>query len=367
MNKKAMNILKALLLVLGAAIVVFLLYFAYVSLSYSRIPDNQELSVENNQEKVMETGKTYSAVTYNVGFGAYCPEFTFFLDEADWKDGSHTTGKNGRGITRDIVIDNVEDQAAVLRDIGADFILLQEVDEDSTRSYHIDMVSYFAATFPFMSNVYAVNFHSPWLNLPVLDPIGIINGGIQTLSRFNVEEATRYSYPIASDFSKIFDLDRCFTVHKIPVEGGKTLVLINSHLSAYDEGGVIRQQQLQLLNSFITDEYNKGNWVIVGGDFNHALGKEYIDAYQTEQLVPKWANVLDNEDLPPHFSIVKPENGMETASCRNPDTPYKEGVNYITIVDGFIVSDNVEATSLVYDIDFRNSDHQPVVLSFTLK
>ena len=196
-----------------------LIYFLYVLLSFYRIPDNTELAIENNQSRIVEQGVEYTAVTYNVGFGCYSQEFSFFMDEAEWKDGSHTRGVYGKGMSREDVIENVETQAAVLRDIRPDFILLQEVDTDSTRSYHIDMASYFEETFPFMGGTYTSNFHSPWLNLPVLDPIGAVNSGILTLSRFKTDYAVRRSYPIASDLSKLFDLDRFFTFERIPVKG----------------------------------------------------------------------------------------------------------------------------------------------------
>ena len=367
MNKKSKSFLKALLLLLAGALVVVLIYFLYVLLSFYRIPDNTELAIENNQSRIVEQGVEYTAVTYNVGFGCYSKEFSFFMDEAEWKDGSHTRGVYGKGMSREDVIENVETQAAVLRDIRPDFILLQEVDTDSTRSYHIDMASYFEETFPFMGGTYTSNFHSPWLNLPVLDPIGVVNSGILTLSRFKTDYAVRRSYPIASDLSKLFDLDRCFTVERIPVEGGKTLVLINSHASAYDEGGIIRAQQMEMLFSFMEEEYKKGNWVIVGGDFNHVLGIEYKEAFPTEQLIHVWAYVIDDSDLPDHFSIVKPENGFEESTCRSADSPYKEGINYSTIIDGFIVSDNVKAMADIYHTGYVESDHQPVVMTFTLK
>ena len=38
---------------------------------YYRIPDNKKLSIGNNQTQVLQIGKTYSATTYNVGFGTY--------------------------------------------------------------------------------------------------------------------------------------------------------------------------------------------------------------------------------------------------------------------------------------------------------
>ena len=367
MKRNLKNILVALLLVVSALVLTVLIYLAYVIFSYSRIPDRTELEVENQSQRILEKNTEYSAVTYNVGFGAYSDEFSFFMDEAEWEDGSHTQGKYGKGISREDVIANVEGQAAILRDILPDFILLQEVDEDSTRSYHIDMVQYFKDTFPYMNSTYAINYHSAWLNLPLLDPIGIINSGCVTLSRFFVQYAERRSYPLATDLSKFFDLDRCFTVERFPVDGGKTLVLVNSHMSAYDEGGVIRKAQLDMLTSFMAEEYEKGNWVIVGGDFNHSLGQEFREAFPSEQVIPEWAKVLDDEDLPDHFALVKPENGMETPSCRNADTPYEEGKNYSTVLDGFIVSDNVLATATVYDTGFLYSDHNPVILNFTLK
>ena len=367
MNRKTKCVLTSLILIAAAILVIIAAYASYVLFSFYRIPDNQALDVKNNQERILQKGKEYSALTYNVGFGAYDQDFSFFLDSADWKDSSHTTGKYGKAISRNHLIENVEGQAAVLRDNQADFILLQEVDTDSTRSYHINMVRYFEETFPFLGSTFASNFHSPWLNLPIPDPVGIVNSGILTLSRYNISQSVRRSFPIASDMSKLFDLDRCFNVNRIPVEGGKTLVLINSHMSAYDEGGVIREAQLKMLIQYMQEEYSKGNWVIVGGDFNHCLGKEYQDAYPSLQVVPGWAYILDNENLPSNFSLVKPENGLETATCRNADSPYEEGVNYRTIVDGFIISDNIDAKSLVIDTDFRYSDHQPVLMKFTLK
>lgn len=356
----------ALLLIVAATVIVAATYMAYVFLSYSRLPEKMELEVMNQSEKTVEVGKEYTALTYNIGYGSLSDDYSFFLDEADWKDGTHTVGKYGKGLSRNSIIENIEGEAAVLREVLPDFILLQEVDEDATRSYHINEAEYFMATFPYMNATYAENFHSPWLNLPLTDPHGIVNAGLLTLSRFRINYAERRSYPIADDFSKLFDLDRCFSVQRFPVEGGKTLVLVNSHMSAYDEGGVIRKLQLELLTSFMEEEYAKGNWVIIGGDFNHSLGEEFVEAFKTEQLVPGWANVLDNKDLPEHFSIVKPENGLEVASCRNLDTPYQKDVTYTTILDGFIVSDNIKAESVIIDTDFRWSDHQPVVMTFTL-
>lgn len=367
MKRTLKNILIAFLLIIVATIVVIAIYASYLFLSYSRIDDKTELTIKNQTQANVKQGEEYSIVTYNVGFGCYSPEFSFFMDEADWKNGKHTVGVYGRGINKNDVIKDTLGTGDVLRSINPDFILLQEVDEKATRSFNINMRSYYEDLFSSMNSIYAVNFHSQYLNLPLYDPHGIVNAGLLTLSKYKSSKAERISYPVSSALSKIADLDRCFSIERFITDNGKELVIINNHMSAYDEGGVIRKAQLDTLNSYLETEYKKGNYVIVGGDFNHALGEEYANAFKTDQLLPEWVSILNDSDLPSGFSIVKPENGFSVPTVRSCDIPYTKGVNYLTIVDGFIVSDNIDASSYVYDTDFSYSDHQPVVLTFILK
>ena len=59
-----------------------------------------------------------------------------------------------------------------------------------------------------------------------------------TFSRHEGGGAEQRSYPVDDSFIvKFTDLDRCFAVLRVPVENGRELVLINSHMSAYDAGG----------------------------------------------------------------------------------------------------------------------------------
>jgi hypothetical protein len=57
-------------------------------------------------------------------------------------------------------------------------------------------------------------------------------------------------------------------------------------------------------------------------------------------------------------------------SCRSLDRPYdgnREGFQFY-LIDGFIISPNVQLNSVrTVDLDFRNSDHNPVMLNFSLK
>ena len=342
-------------------------YVIYMQANYYRIEDHAPLEVKNNPEQILKTGEEYSAVTYNIGFGAYGPDYSFFMDTGEMEDGTATAGKYGKAASRESVEENTKGATETLAGLDADFMLLQEVDVDADRSYHIDQVKEVKAEFPDYGNVFANNFHSAYLFYPFSDPHGAVDAGLLSFSRYRIEEAERRSYPVDNSFiTKFTDLDRCFAVMRLPVEGGRELVLINSHMSAYDEGGLIRAKQLELLNSVMEEEYQAGNYVIVGGDFNHALGEEAAEGFLSEQKFPAWVAVLTQEDIADGITIMRAENELDVPTCRGADIPYKKGVNFTTVVDGFLVSDNVKATAENVDTDFGYSDHNPVLLQFEL-
>ena len=187
--------------------------------------------------------------------------------------------------------------------------------------------------------------------------------GITTLSKYKIDSTTRRSFPVDNSFpNKFFDLDRCFILSRIPLSNGKELVLINLHMSAYDKGGTIRALQLAMLNAVLREEYDKGNYVIAGGDFNHDIA-DSLNLFATEQKVPEWVFVLTDNDLTENFSFAAAVNAP---TCRSTDMPYVKGSNYTVVIDGFIVSDNVNATFIEnIDLDFEFSDHNPVRLTFS--
>lgn len=76
MKKGMKKILKYLGIIVLIVLVLLLAYIIYLFASYHRIPDNQPLQVEQTKESIssgdtLTTEKEYSALTYNIGFGAY--------------------------------------------------------------------------------------------------------------------------------------------------------------------------------------------------------------------------------------------------------------------------------------------------------
>ena len=361
---------KFLIVVLSLFLLLVILvcsYIVYMNSSYYRIEDNLSLEVINNQKISLEKDTEYSILTYNIGFGAYDQEYSFFMDVGTMKDGTVMTGKSSRGMSQENVLKNTKGSIHLINELATDFILLQEVDVKATRSYQINQKEMIENSLSHYGGVFALNFHTPYMLYPFYEPHGSVEAGLLTLSRYEISSAKRMSYPVDNGFfAKFFDLDRCFVITRYEVGNDKELVLINNHMSAYDEEGIIRAKQLELLNAMMKQEYDQGNYVIVGGDFNHVLNIDE-EAFLSEQLVPSWVNSLSDEELPDGMKIVNASNNLEVATCRASDIPYIKGVNYMTILDGFIISDNIVANAENIDADFMYSDHNPVKLTFKLK
>ena len=343
-------------------------YVFYLQDGYFRYEDNLPLAIDNQMSKLITKDGKYSALIYNVGFGAYDQDYSFFMDTGVMKNGEKVKGKYGQGRSYSDVDFNITNSALEAEKQNADFYMFQEVDIKATRSFGINEKEKIEASLSEYSSVYASNFHSRFLFYPLTNPHGSVEAGLLTLGKYEIASATRKSYTVDEGFLiKFFDLDRCFSVERYKIEDAENeFVLVNHHMSAYDEGGLIRKKQMQELFDFADEEYKKGNYIVIGGDFNHALsGSENL--YKTEQEFPNWVSVFPEDELPEGFSVVKPDNFGDVATCRTADIPYEKGVNYETIVDGFIISDNISASSTIIDLEYLYSDHNPVLLNFEFK
>lgn len=378
---------KIFIIVLAAVIGLPLLtvggYVLYVVCSYHRIGNKSlDVSKGTNAKEKINSNEEISITSFNIGFGAYSPDYTFFLDEGINEDGTKTIGKYGKGISKDDVQKNVDGIKETIQSLNSDIFLLQEVDIDSDRAYHINQKETLDACYPIYDKTFAINFDSAYLFYPLNDPHGKSKAGLSTMSSFSITSSERKEYTIANSFSKFFDLDRCFSVNRIQTDNDKELVLINSHMSAYDEGGLIRNKQIKELYSFMKEESDKGNFVIAGGDFNHdLLTSNPMYSYTREnfafkdmikQQMPTWLNFMFEEDSTSPFDEgFKIYADNSEPSCRDCDVVWDRGSTYVSTVDGFIVSDNVKVNSIkttkVGENGFAYSDHQPTTLKFELK
>ena len=81
------------------------------------------------------------------------------------------------------------DILAEIESVGADFTLLQEVDQNSARTYGInEMQEYVSGSG--QNAAYALNYSCAFVPYP-LPPIGRVNSGLETLTPWAVGEAER--------------------------------------------------------------------------------------------------------------------------------------------------------------------------------
>ncbi|MCH5275878.1 MAG: endonuclease/exonuclease/phosphatase family protein [Lachnospiraceae bacterium] len=364
MKKGWKTALKVVLCVLGVLVLTVGIYVAYVFINWYRVEDNLPLTVETtgrDADSALTVGETYRIVSYNVGFGAYSDDYSFFMDG----------GKESRARSEAAVNENIGGAAEEMLRLDPDFLLIEEVDVDGTRSWHINELNLIKEVLGdrYLNSTFAQNYDSPYLFWPLFEPHGANQSGIAVFSRYPIASALRRSLPIEESLMRLVDLDRCYSIQRIPVPGSNNeLVLYALHLSAYTSDGTIATKQLQMLFTDMLEESEAGNWCIAGGDFNKDLLGDGGEVFGISGPEYTWAQVIPAELIPEALSVIAPfDANNPVPSCRNSDIPYGED-NFCVTVDGFVVSSNVEViASEVIDTGFRFSDHNPVYMDFILR
>lgn len=347
---------KLLAWVLGTILLLVGGFLLYATLTDYKPEEKITLDIVNNQTPIVKEGQPITITTFNIGYAGLDKNQDFFMDG----------GSMSRSSSEEQTRQNLKNISTFLKKAASDIYLLQEVDQASTRSYKIDQVSYIRKELPSYSSVYATNYKVSWVPVPLLEPMGAAHSGLLTLSTFHSTESYRYDLPGKESWPvQQFELDRAFTESRFPVQNGKELVVLNLHLSAYDKGGSIRKQQLGYLASYIEQEDRKGNYLIIGGDWNHMLPGTNAEAFPATQAWPEWLQTFPEDFQPEGYSWAV---DAQLPTVRTIDIPYTEGINFRAVIDGFLVSSNVEVLSVeAWDLKYENSDHNPVTAEFILK
>lgn len=311
---------------------------------------------EGVESHSLKLNKDYNMVSFNIGYGALGKEQDFFMDG----------GKNSGAHSFDEVEHNTQFFSAYLEKEKFDFILLQEVDISGKRSYNVNQFDILKPADYY--GMFAKNYDVKFVPVPFTRPMGGAVSGIATLSKAKPATSLRYSFDGKEmAIQQIFDLKRAFSLTTYPVENSdKQLVLINAHFSAFDKGGSIRKQQLAQMQKVLIEEQQKGNYVILGGDFNHELPGTDASSFVWTDPYPEWIMRLPEDFTPTHYTWAV--DGQQ-ASVRGVDKAYVPNNTFQAVIDGFLVSDNIQIVSVQGrgDFEFEHSDHNPVELKFILK
>ncbi len=329
----------------------FLIYST--TTDYKPAPETVIYQAKADINKKIPLKKKLNFMTWNIGYCGLSKNMDFFYDG----------GKNVKPPEK-IVKQNLSSiKNFIKKQTQIDFFLLQEVDIDSTRSYGINQYDEIKALFPEFNSSFGKNYDVAFVPVPMTSPMGRVLSGLQTLSAYLPESVIRHSFPGNYPWPQgLFMLDRCFLVNKYPLENGKQFLIINTHNSAYDNGN-LRKGQMEYLAKFLTSEYQKGNYIIVGGDWNQCPPNFKPDFKD---------NIMDNKNRMNINNNFMPlwqwayQNKIPTN--RRVNIPYVKGKTRTTVIDFFLVSPNIDVMEIKgINLNFENSDHQPVRLSIILK
>ena len=345
--------LKKVLIAFAAILVCIAGLLAYFTIFEYRPDPVEEIRVTDGTKEV-SIDKEFSVMSFNTGYAGLSENEDFFMDG----------GENVEPESEELVRENIDGIGKSIVDANADFTFLQEVDIESKRSFDINEKEIYEEMTG-KDGVFAYNFKCNFVPYPV-PFIGKVGSGLVTLTDYKMNSAKRISLPESFSWPvKTCNLKRCMLETRIPVEGtDKELVLINFHLEAYDSGeGKIAQSRM--LAEKLHEEYEKGNYVIAGGDFNQTFdGMETYPINNEENWVP---GVISIDEIGDNFTFAVNDN---EPTCRLLNGPYSGNFedSQVYVIDGFIVSDNIEVTNVEnIRTEFRYSDHQPVLMNAKLK
>ncbi len=344
----ALGILLAVILLLAIGLVAYLCVTEFDPEPRQAVTRYQVAEASS----ALQAGQEVTVFSWNIGYGGLGEESDFFMDGGKMVDppSQQALEKNMAGI-----LDYISSQPA-------DAWLLQEVDVNSARTVNMDQFAALQENWNGSSG-FAYNFKCPFVPIP-LPPMGRIESGIATLTaEATSADMQRISLPCPFPWPiRAAQIKRCLMTTRLPIEGSdKELVLVNLHLEAYDDGEGKKAQTAVLLQ-VLQEEYEKGNYVIAGGDFNQSF-PGVLDKYPIADP-EKWTpGILESSNLPEHWQFAY---DTSAPTCRLLDQPYNENCQ-LYVIDGFILSPNVQLNSVqTQQLNFRYSDHNPVLLDVQL-
>jgi endonuclease/exonuclease/phosphatase family metal-dependent hydrolase len=346
-----MKYLRYPLYLIALLVAAFLFILIYGTLADYK-PEDRTIIYDN--PAAAELGDSIlNIMIWNIGYCGLGQEMDFFYD-------------GGKGVRPDRAgsaasLDGVVNYIKTLEDM--DFWLLQEVDIKSKRSYRVNQYEEIREAVDPAYSSFGKNFDVFFNPVPPRAPLGKIHSGLANYSSHTPKSSTRHSFPGNYGWPMgVFMLDRCFLVDRYALPGNRELLVINTHNSAYDDG-TLRKGQMDYLHTFLTGEYEKGNYIIVGGDWNQTPagfepGFPY-DIFDTIQL-----SYIEKDYLPGEWTWLYDPS---VPTNRRVNIPYKRGISRTTVIDYFLLSPNLEAVDVKgIDLEFVNSDHQPVLARFKL-
>ena len=360
------KIVIAVSFVLVIALFALFCYVGVLEMGYVKLYDNKLLEVSGNTKVSAQVNQEYTAITSNMSHGIMDADNSYVL----------YGGKNSSARNEDMVSINVKGSASYITEgsyADTDFYFLQEVDNNSTRSFYINQKTFVLDAIKSYAYVNAEYGETNYIITPISTPIGSFECSSMFFSKYRIKNSIRRA--LASEqsfFGKYKSSDNHITVTKIYVAASEVppyLIMINVSIDPLESEQTKRASYKKLKEIMATELLDRNNYVIVGGSFGCQL---YADSdYFGDR--PEWCDPLpadfsEQELAMIGYNVVRHAyEDQQYGTFRDTGEKYKRGETYESVFDGFIVSSNIEVKGLeILHNNYLFSSHSPVRLKFSL-
>ena len=326
------------------AVVLALLVWVWRALGAYAPASEERAESSAASEGAPRAGDTLDVLAWNLGFASLGREMSFVADG----------GEHRRAADAARVQANLDAIVERLQAERADVQLLQEVAEPGWPTHGVDLRARLRAEVDSAAFAFA-----PMVQVTGIPGLGRMVVGQATSSRSGIASAVRHALPSEPAFAGLTLQHYHVLETRLPArEGAPPWVLLNVHLAAFDDGELRRAQLTEVLR-LAQAAHAEGARVIAGGDWNLRLSRaEFGSSAAPEHRF--WLRDLPEGATPAGWTWAV---DSRTPTNRTLEAPYVPGVNYTSIIDGFLLSPGLEVLSVdTRDLGFEHSDHHPVRL-----
>jgi hypothetical protein len=167
-----MRILRPVLYVLMVPVGAFLLFLLYASVDDYK-PEEKIQLYSGNAPTPLPDSSVFNLLIWNIGYAGLDASMDFFYD------GGEQIRPSEKGVRG-----NLQGIRSTLKPFNAyDFVLLQEVDIDSKRSYFTNQAKAIGDDFPGYFTFTGINYKVFFVPIPLSTPMGIVESGLLSLSK----------------------------------------------------------------------------------------------------------------------------------------------------------------------------------------
>lgn len=311
-------------------------------------PEFGSVPVENENGQIAATDEI-TVTTWNIGFAALGAKADLFIDG----------GKSLRALAKPDIKIAADSIANTLAKVKSDVIIIQETASASFLTRSVPVQSIIEERLQRYSTCFWSDFRTRFAPLPLKFLHGMSNFALPKSDdcfALELPQDPLYYYGFLKKYYAAI-------TQKFPIKGRKnSWVVINIHLSAFDKGANVRKRQLVKLFDYARQEYDAGNYVIIGGDWNMRVSLTNFP-HETPKEAQFWVFDFPFEKLPENWKFAVDDT---VPTVRTIHQPYVRGENFTSIIDGFVVSPNISFNEVrTHDLGFEHTDHNPVSVKFT--